>query len=92
VQKAFVRNFRDRTFYLNDRDQYVQSDFKEKTETRKVEYLSDEYFALIEKHPDAAQYLSVGEQVVFNIGDVWYEIYVKAADTPQGENGAESRE
>ena len=52
VQKAFVRNFRDRTFYLNDRDQYVQSDFKEKTETRKVEYLSDEYFALIEKHPD----------------------------------------
>ncbi len=89
VQKTCMRNLRDRTFYLNDRDQYVQSDFKEKTETQKVEYLSDEYFALIEKHPDAAQYLSVGEQVVFNIGETWYEVYVKPEKPAAADKEAE---
>lgn len=80
AQKSLMRNVADRTYYLNDKNQFVQSDYKEKTETRRIEYLSDDYVKLIQEHPEVSRYLSVGEQVIFSVGDTWYEIYVRLAE------------
>jgi Ca-activated chloride channel family protein len=86
AQRANMANVGDRTFYLNDKNQYVQSTYKENTETAKIEYMSDEYKKLIEDHPEIAKYLAVGEQVIFEMGGKWCEVFVKEQPKPQEEN------
>jgi hypothetical protein len=39
-----------------------------------VKFGSDEYFALLMKHPDAPQWLSVGRNVQLVLDDVIYEV------------------
>lgn len=39
-----------------------------------VKFNSDEYFALLAKHPHAAQWLSVGRNVQLALDDTVYEI------------------
>jgi len=83
AQRANMANVGDRTFYLNDKNQYVQSTYKENTETTKIEYLSDEYKKLVEDHPDAAKFLAVGAQVIFDIDGKWHEIFVEEQPKPE---------
>lgn len=85
AQRANMSNVGDRTFYLNDKNQYVQSNYVEKTETAKIEYMSAEYVKFIEEHAEVAKYLSVGEQVIFDIAGKWYETFVKEQPKPEGE-------
>jgi Ca-activated chloride channel family protein len=85
AQKGRMAITGDRTFYLNDKDQYVQSTFKEKTETIKIEYMGAEYVKLLEEHPEAGRYLSLGERVIFEMAGKWYEVFVKEA--PKAEAG-----
>ncbi len=39
-----------------------------------VKFNSDEYFGLLNKHPDAAQWLSVGTNVQLLLDDTVYEV------------------
>jgi hypothetical protein len=39
-----------------------------------VRFLSDEYFALLEAHPELAPYLAVGSRIVLQVGHQWYQI------------------
>lgn len=44
--------------------------------TEKVEFLSDEYFALLDAHPEAGEYLALGERVIVVIDGTAYEVVV----------------
>lgn len=46
--------------------------------TEKVEFLSDEYFDLIDIHPELAAYFAAGEQVIVVLDDTAYEVTVTA--------------
>lgn len=54
-----------KTFYLEN-EVWIDSEFKEesKLDETKLRFASDEFFALIKKEKDLAQYFSVGEQVI----------------------------
>lgn len=43
-------------------------------ETQKVEFLSDEYFALLDAQPDLAQYFALGDRVIVVLDGVAYEV------------------
>jgi len=83
AQRANMANVGDRTFYLNDKNQYVQSTYKENTETTKIEYLGDEYRKLIEDRPEIAKFLAVGKQVIFDVDGKWYEVFVREQPAPE---------
>jgi Ca-activated chloride channel family protein len=44
--------------------------------TEKVEFLSDEYFALLDAHPELAEYFAVGERVIVVLDGTDYEVTV----------------
>lgn len=43
-------------------------------ETQKVVFLSDEYFALLEAHPELGEYFALGDHVIVVLEDVAYEV------------------
>ncbi|MBU0756413.1 MAG: hypothetical protein KJ645_14820, partial [Planctomycetes bacterium] len=61
-EKTF-KQVHDKTFVLVDGVWY-DSRYQEGMDTRKVPFLSEDYFALIQTSPQLAQYLSVGDRVV----------------------------
>jgi Ca-activated chloride channel family protein len=63
----------DKTFILVNHVWY-DSVFKEGMSTQRITFLSEEYFALISKHPKLAKYLSVGDRVVVCLDGNVYEI------------------
>jgi Ca-activated chloride channel family protein len=61
-----------RTFYwLGDR--WVDGDFDQDTETKKVELFSEEYFDLVRKHPELAKCFALGERVIVVLNNTAYE-------------------
>lgn len=75
LQAQQTRFIRGRTFYQNGTlwvDAQVQS--RSNVQPVQVKFNSDEYFALLHKHPDAAQWLSVGTHVQLVLNDTVYEI------------------
>jgi Ca-activated chloride channel homolog len=46
--------------------------------SQKVEFLSDEYFALLEQYPQLAEYFALGEKVIVVIDDTAYEVVAAA--------------
>lgn len=73
AQQARVVN--GRAFYQNgntwtDSTAQAQQNLKQ----QKVKFNSDDYFALLKNHPDAAQWLSLGSEVDIVIGDTLYLI------------------
>jgi Ca-activated chloride channel homolog len=75
MQNQSTRNIRGRTFYQNG-SQWVDAMAQTNQNARRqqVKFNSDEYFALMRKHRDAAQYFSVGRNIQVLIGDTVYEI------------------
>lgn len=67
-----VEHVAGRTFYFND-DRWAQADFDARTETRKIELFSREYFDLLRKHPKLGKILSLGVRVIFRVGETWFE-------------------
>jgi Ca-activated chloride channel family protein len=64
-----------RAFYQNgttwtDSTAQARSDLKQ----QQIQFNSDEYFALLSKHPDAAAWLALGNEVDVVIGDTLYQI------------------
>ncbi len=75
VQAQQSRYVRGRTFYQNGR-QWVDAQVQSRPDARRVQvkFNSDEYFGLLQKHPDAAQWLSVGNNVQLVLDDTVYEV------------------
>ena len=70
-----VRVARGKAFYQNgstwsDADVASRKDLKQK----QVVFNSDDYFALMRSHPDAASWLSLGNEVDVVIGDTLYQV------------------
>ncbi|MCU0611308.1 MAG: VIT and VWA domain-containing protein [Candidatus Eisenbacteria bacterium] len=64
-----------RTFYQNG-GQWIDANVQTETDARRVQVKigSVEYFALLAKHPNAAQWLSVGRNVQVLLDDTVYEV------------------
>lgn len=74
IRKA-IRQVGSKTFYNVD-GAWVDSkvDDAARKAARKVAYLSDDYFALLAKHPTDASYFALGSKVVVKLGDEVVEV------------------
>jgi Ca-activated chloride channel homolog len=75
MQNQQMRTVNGRTFYQNGSqwvDALVQT--KQNARRQQVKFNSEEYFALMRKHKDAAQWFSIGRNVQVLIGDMVFEI------------------
>jgi len=65
-----------RTFYQNG-EQWIDSEVQKHLSSPRVriQFGSDDYFALLRQHPEAAAWLALGRNVQFVLGDTVYEIF-----------------
>jgi hypothetical protein len=69
-----IRTVNDRTFILLD-GVWTDTAFAPDTmQTEPVAFLSDAYFALLEAHPELAEYFALGERVIVVLDGVAYEV------------------
>ncbi|MBN1897216.1 MAG: VWA domain-containing protein [Spirochaetes bacterium] len=71
-----VKNIQGRSVYNNGDywvDSYVQD--KKKGKANRIQFASKEYFTLLKKEPQAAQFMSLGRNVRFVLKNKMYEIY-----------------
>jgi len=61
-------------FIQNEDKVWVDSSYKEGDATIKIKLFSEEYFELLEEHPEAGKFLSLGKKVIFRIDDKFYEV------------------
>ena len=71
--RSQVKHLEGKTFYLRD-DVWWDSTVDMEAERVKVKYLSDQYFELLKKTPEAGRYLALGERVVFVLDGKTYEV------------------
>ena len=61
-----VRHISDKLFrYDPASDGWIDDDCKGEAEVVEIEFLSDEYFALLDRDPEIGKYLALGERVTF---------------------------
>ena len=68
-----VKHLEDKTFYLANGtwwDSTVAADTRRTT----VSVMSDEYFALVKRHPKLGRYFALGERVVVAFAGAVYEV------------------
>lgn len=68
-----VKYARDKAFVLRD-GIWTDTTYDTSMETVKVGFGSDDYFALIEAHPDWGHYFSVGQEVIVVLDGVAYQV------------------
>ena len=71
-----VRNVLGRAIYQQDKF-WVDSELqkRETKNVKRIQFNSDEYFALLNKEPETAQFLALGQNVRFHHKNVFYEVY-----------------
>jgi len=71
-----VKNVLGRAVYQQD-NYWVDSELQkhETKNTKRIQFNSDEYFALLNKEPGTAQFLALGQNVRFYHNNVYYEVY-----------------
>ncbi|MGZ5002100.1 MAG: VIT domain-containing protein [Chthoniobacterales bacterium] len=69
-QSRFVNG---RAFYQNGR-QWIDASSQSLTKRQQLKFNSEDYFALLQKHPEAAPWLALGQNVQVALGDTVYEI------------------
>src|SRR4051794_1104323 len=69
-QPKFVNG---RAFFQNGR-QWIDPNAQTAPNRQRIQFNSDDYFDLLNKYPDAAQWLALGQNVVLTLGDTVYEI------------------
>ncbi|HEU68205.1 MAG TPA: hypothetical protein ENN53_03185 [Candidatus Acetothermia bacterium] len=69
----YVREVSGRVFLFLD-GVWQESTYEEGTPTVDLVYLSDAYFALLDRFPEIAPILALGEKVVFKLGSAWVRI------------------
>jgi len=68
-----VRTVKDKTFFLVD-GVWQDSLFRKEMETKKIPFLSEAYFELLDRRPGIAPYLSAGSRVIVCFEGSVYEI------------------
>jgi Ca-activated chloride channel family protein len=71
-KEALVERVGNRTFYYVG-ERWIDADYDEKSETKKVEAFSEEYFELVRKHPELARCFALGERVIVVIDNGAFE-------------------
>ena len=71
-----VKNVLGRAVYQQDKF-WVDSELQNQSNVKKVrvQFNSDEYFKLLNKEPETAQFLALGQNVRFYHNNVFYEVY-----------------
>ncbi len=71
-----VKNVLGRAVYQQDKF-WVDSELQNQTNAKKVKikFNSDEYFKLLDKEPETAQFLALGQNVRFYYKNVFYEVF-----------------
>jgi Ca-activated chloride channel family protein len=69
-QSKFVNG---RAFFQNGK-QWVDANAQNLTKRQRVQFNSEDYFALLTKYPEAAPWLALGQNVQVALGDTVYEI------------------
>ncbi|HEX2034648.1 MAG TPA: VIT domain-containing protein [Chloroflexota bacterium] len=70
-----VQTVGQKTFVLvGDVWQDVSNGQEPPQERTAIGFLSDEYFAVLEAHPELAPYLTVGSRILLQVGHQWYQI------------------
>jgi Ca-activated chloride channel family protein len=71
-----VRNVLGRAVYQQDKF-WIDSELQksEMKNVKRIQFNSDEYFALLNKEPETAQFLALGQNVRFYHNNVFYEVY-----------------
>ena len=69
-QSKFVNG---RAFYQNG-SQWIDASAQKTTKRERIQFNSEEYFNLLTKHPEAAPWLALGQNVVLTLDDTVYEI------------------
>ena len=71
-----VKNVLGRAVYQQDKF-WIDSELQNQSNVKKVrlQFNSDEYFKLLNKEPDTAQFLALGQNVRFLHNNVFYEVY-----------------
>ena len=71
-QNARVVN--GKAFYQNG-PQWIDSDAQQKAAKRqRIQFASEEYFKLLRENTDASQWLALGKNVQFTVGDTLIEV------------------
>jgi hypothetical protein len=74
LQRAdYVREVSGRVFLFLD-GVWQESTYKEGTPTVDIVYLSDAYVELLNRFPEVAPILALGDKVLFKLGSVWVRI------------------
>ncbi len=69
-QSKFVNG---RNFFQNGK-QWVDTSAQNLTKRQRVQFNSDDYFNLLKKHPEAAPWMALGQNVLLALDDTVYEI------------------
>lgn len=71
-----VKNVMGRAVYQQDKF-WVDSELqkRETKNVKRIQFNSDEYFALLNQEPETAQFLALGQNVRFYHNNVYYEVY-----------------
>ena len=69
-QSKFVNG---RNFFQNGK-QWVDTSAQNVTKRQRVQFNSDDYFNLLKKHPEAAPWMALGQNVLLALDDTVYEI------------------
>lgn len=73
VDSQMIRYKEDKTFYLKD-GEWRDSDYKEGSPVKEIQFNSEEYFRLISEKPGIAKYLSLSSKMIISYGGVNYRI------------------
>lgn len=77
ITKSKMRKVGFKTFYLSGNAWYDSDALSKKAQeltTKKITYLSDDYFALLKKHPEMAKYLAIAKDLTIEWDGTIYEI------------------
>ncbi len=69
-----IKQVNDRTFVLRNGTWIDTLYTSDQMKVTPVIFLSDEYFKLLEEHPEIKDYLAIGDHVIVVVGDVAYEV------------------
>ena len=71
-----VKNVLGRAVYQQD-DYWVDSELQNQSikNKKRIQFNSDEYFALLKNEPKTAQFLALGQNVRFHHNNIYYEVY-----------------
>lgn len=71
-----VKNVLGRAVYQQDKF-WVDSELQKRqtSEVKRIQFNSDEYFSLLNKEPETAQFLALGQNVRFYHNNIFYEVY-----------------